>query len=109
MVKNGCTKTLSRHTLFGFATLTRVASALLVVVLGGLTAAESHAQLTVTGGTEVVSQYVWRGYVLVDGATVQPFLDVDWEDTGLTLSLWGSATGTQRGDYQNFEPHELCH
>lgn len=107
MVKNVFTKTLSRRTLFGFATLTRVASALLVVVLGGLTAAESHAQLTVTGGTEVVSQYVWRGYALVDGATVQPFLDVDWEGTGLTLSLWGSAAGTQRGDYQNADEFDI--
>lgn len=105
--KNIVAKTLSRHLRFGFINLTRGALVLLVMVLGSLDAKESQAQFTVTGGTEVVSQYLWRGYALVDGATVQPSLNVDWEGTGLTLSLWGSASLSQRDQYQGVDEFDL--
>ena len=79
----------------------------LAMMLCGLSALDSYAQLTVTGGTEVVSQYVWRGYALVDGSTLQPFLDIAWEDKGLSLSLWGSAALARRDQYQGVDEFDL--
>ena len=85
----------------------RKSAILLAVVLCGLSAINSYAQLTVTGGTEVVSQYVWRGYALVDGSTLQPFLDINWEDKGLSLSLWGSAAMARRDQYQGVDEFDI--
>ena len=80
---------------------------ILTVLLGGLTAAPGYAQYAITAGVETVSEYVWRGYALTDGATVQPALDVAWEARGLTLSFWGSAAMVQRADFHGADEFDV--
>lgn len=80
---------------------------LLVVTVCALYPAVSQAQISVSGGVETVSQYVWRGYALVNGPTLQPTFDLAWEDKGLSVNLWGSAAMTERGQYGSFDEFDI--
>ena len=61
-----------------------------------------------TVGTDVVSQYVWRGYDL-GGVSVQPTLGVSYK--GLSLSGWGSVGLSNPDDTREFDltlAYETC-
>ncbi|MFQ5569362.1 MAG: TorF family putative porin [Rhodothermales bacterium] len=67
----------------------------------------SYAQVTLSGSVETVSQYVWRGYALVEGTSMQPALDVAWEDKGLSLSLWASVALIHRDRHRTLDEVDL--
>ena len=60
---------------------------ILALSLVGLTTAEAKNKVEATIGTDLVSQYIWRGQDLAH-VSLQPTLGVAWK--GLSLSAWGS-------------------
>ena len=63
-------------------------------------AAKAQDTLETTIGTDVVSQYVWRGQDL-GGVSVQPTLGLAYK--GLSLSAWGSAGLSNPADTREFD------
>ena len=63
-------------------------------------AAKAQDTLETTIGTDVVSQYVWRGQDL-GGVSVQPTLGLAYK--GLSLSAWGSAGLSKPADTREFD------
>ena len=62
--------------------------------------AKAQDTLETTIGTDVVSQYVWRGQDL-GGVSVQPTLGLVYK--GLSLSAWGSAGLSNPADTREFD------
>ena len=62
--------------------------------------AKAQDTLETTIGTDVVSQYVWRGQDL-GGVSVQPTLGLAYK--GLSLSAWGSAGLSNPADTREFD------
>ena len=62
--------------------------------------AKAQDTLETTIGTDVVSQYVWRGQDL-GGVSVQPTLGLSYK--GLSLSAWGSAGLSNPADTREFD------
>ena len=62
--------------------------------------AKAQDTLETTIGTDVVSQYVWRGQDL-GGVSVQPTLGIGYK--GLSLSAWGSAGLSNPADTREFD------
>ena len=62
--------------------------------------AKAQETLETTIGTDLVSQYVWRGQDL-GGVSVQPTLGLGYK--GLSLSAWGSAGLSNPADTREFD------
>ena len=62
--------------------------------------ARAQDTLETSIGTDLVSQYVWRGQDL-GGVSVQPTLGIDYK--GLSLSAWGSAGLSNPADTREFD------
>ena len=62
--------------------------------------AKAQDTLETTIGTDLVSQYVWRGQDL-GGVSVQPTLGIGYK--GLSLSAWGSAGLSNPADTREFD------
>ena len=75
---------------------------LIITALLFIAAVTAKAQdtLETTIGTDVVSQYVWRGQDL-GGVSVQPTLGLVYK--GLSLSAWGSAGLSNPADTREFD------
>ena len=75
---------------------------LIITVILSAVAVTAKAQdtLETTIGTDVVSQYVWRGQDL-GGVSVQPTLGLSYK--GLSLSAWGSAGLSNPADTREFD------
>ena len=75
---------------------------LIITVILSAVAVTAKAQdtLETTIGTDVVSQYVWRGQDL-GGVSVQPTLGLGYK--GLSLSAWGSAGLSNPADTREFD------
>ena len=75
---------------------------LIITALLFIAAVTAKAQdtLETTIGTDVVSQYVWRGQDL-GGVSVQPTLGLSYK--GLSLSAWGSAGLSNPADTREFD------
>ena len=75
---------------------------LIITVILSAVAVTAKAQdtLETTIGTDVVSQYVWRGQDL-GGVSVQPTLGLAYK--GLSLSAWGSAGLSNPADTREFD------
>ena len=75
---------------------------LIITVILSAVAVTAKAQdtLETTIGTDVVSQYVWRGQDL-GGVSVQPTLGLVYK--GLSLSAWGSAGLSNPADTREFD------
>jgi hypothetical protein len=52
--------------------------------------------LPATFGLRATSQHVWRGAVVADEISVQPFASVDFAGTGFGLDLWSSFAAQSR-------------
>ena len=59
-----------------------------LIVMLSLTALVTQAQWSL--GTDVYSQYVWRGVQYGSGPAVQPW--VDYSNSGFSIGAWGSVT-----------------
>lgn len=72
------------------------------VALMCMTAMECKAQDKAEGtiGTDIVSQYIWRGQDL-GNVSIQPTLGVSWK--GLSLSAWGSVGLTSASDTKEMD------
>ena len=75
---------------------------LIITTLLFIAAVTAKAQdtLETTVGTDLVSQYVWRGQDL-GGVSVQPTLGIGYK--GLSLSAWGSAGLSNPADTREFD------
>ena len=62
--------------------------------------ARAQDTLETSIGTDLVSQYVWRGQDL-GGVSVQPTLGLSYK--GLSLSAWGSAGLSNPADTREFD------
>jgi hypothetical protein len=70
------------------------------ILLTAAVTAKAQDTLETTIGTDVVSQYVWRGQDL-GGVSVQPTLGLGYK--GLSLSAWGSAGLSNPADTREFD------
>ena len=66
---------------------------LIALLLGGF----AHAQVTVSGGVDFASKYLWRGYNLVNGPVLQPSADISFGESGFAVNIWASAALQDRG------------
>ena len=74
---------------------------IITAILSAVTVtAKAQDTLETTIGTDVVSQYVWRGQDL-GGVSVQPTLGLVYK--GLSLSAWGSAGLSNPADTREFD------
>ena len=74
---------------------------IITAILSAVTVtAKAQDTLETTIGTDVVSQYVWRGQDL-GGVSVQPTLGLSYK--GLSLSAWGSAGLSNPADTREFD------
>lgn len=57
---------------------------------------------SVSGGVDVVSRYVWRGFDLLydNHPAVQPYLNVGLGESGLSLGVWSSFALAKWSDYK---------
>ncbi len=72
---------------------------LLVVLTLSLFASPAFAQIgnvSVEGGVDLVSHYIFRGVVTTDKPTAQPTLTLGFGDSGFAFNIWGSAALKQR-------------
>ena len=72
---------------------------LLVVLALSLLASPAFAQIgnvSVEGGVDLVSHYIFRGVVTTDKPTAQPTLTVGLGESGFSFNVWGSAALKQR-------------
>lgn len=70
------------------------------MLLLGATAAEAQEEVETTIGTDVVSQYIWRGLDL-GNVSLQPTLGIAWK--GLSLTAWGAVGLTDSNDTKEFD------
>ena len=70
------------------------------ILFAAAVTAKAQDTLETTIGTDVVSQYVWRGQDL-GGVSVQPTLGLAYK--GLSLSAWGSAGLSNPADTREFD------
>ena len=70
------------------------------IVFTALVTAKAQDTLETTIGTDLVSQYVWRGQDL-GGVSVQPTLGLAYK--GLSLSAWGSTGLSNPADTREFD------
>ena len=70
------------------------------ILLTTAVTAKAQDTLETTIGTDLVSQYVWRGQDL-GGVSVQPTLGLGYK--GLSLSAWGSAGLSNPADTREFD------
>ena len=70
------------------------------ILLTTAVTAKAQDTLETTIGTDLVSQYVWRGQDL-GGVSVQPTLGLSYK--GLSLSAWGSAGLSNPADTREFD------
>ena len=70
------------------------------ILLAAAVTAKAQDTLETTIGTDVVSQYVWRGQDL-GAVSVQPTLGLAYK--GLSLSAWGSAGLSNPADTREFD------
>ncbi|MCR5352205.1 MAG: hypothetical protein K6E35_06920 [Bacteroidales bacterium] len=68
--------------------------------LASLATASAQDTVETSLGTDIVSQYVWRGQEL-GGVSVQPSLGVSYK--GLSLSAWGSVGLANAADTREFD------
>jgi len=70
-------------------------SLILAATVGGLCVggvpAAANAQVTLDAEAALLSSYVWRGFELADGVSVQPSLTLGLGSSGFSLNVWGSA------------------
>ena len=52
--------------------------------------------ISVEGGVDLVSHYIFRGVVFTDKPTAQPSLTVGFGESGVSFNIWGSAALKQR-------------
>ena len=73
---------------------------LLVVLTLSLLASPAFAQIgnvSVEGGVDIVSHYIFRGFgFTTDKPTAQPSLTVGFGESGVSFNVWGSAALKQR-------------
>jgi uncharacterized protein (TIGR02001 family) len=65
----------------------RILIAILAIALFG--AAPVYAEVSAEAGADFVSKYVWRGFLLSDGANAQPWVDINITE-GFHVGYWGS-------------------
>ena len=70
------------------------------ILFAAAVTAKAQDTLETTVGTDLVSQYVWRGQDL-GGVSVQPTLGLGYK--GLSLSAWGSAGLSNPADTREFD------
>ena len=70
------------------------------ILFAAAVTAKAQDTLETTIGTDLVSQYVWRGQDL-GGVSVQPTLGLGYK--GLSLSAWGSAGLSNPADTREFD------
>ena len=70
------------------------------ILFAAAVTAKAQDTLETTIGTDLVSQYVWRGQDL-GGVSVQPTLGIGYK--GLSLSAWGSAGLSNPADTREFD------
>lgn len=68
---------------------------IIALSLVGLTAVKAKDKVTATIGTDIVSQYIWRGQNL-GHVSIQPTLGVGYK--GLSLTAWGSVGISKSSD-----------
>ncbi len=71
----------------------------IVVMTLNLLAGTAFAQIgnvSVEGGVDLVSHYIFRGVVTTDKPTAQPSLTVGFGESGFSFNIWGSAALKQR-------------
>lgn len=68
-----------------------------VIIMLIITSSATYAQWSV--GTDVYSQYVWRGVKYGSGPAVQPW--VDYSNSGFSIGAWGSVTYSS--DFQEMD------
>lgn len=73
---------------------------MLVAVLSGTAPASAQDEISTTVGTDVVSQYIWRGQDL-GNVSLQPTLGLGYK--GLSLTAWGSVGLTEASDTKEFD------
>ena len=66
----------------------------------GMTTAGAQDKVGVTIGTDLVSQYIWRGQNLGD-LSLQPTLGIDYK--GISLSAWGSVGISNSSDTKELD------
>jgi uncharacterized protein (TIGR02001 family) len=72
---------------------------LLVVLTLSLLASPAFAQIgnvSVEGGVDIVSHYIFRGFGFTNKPTAQPSLTVGFGESGVSFNVWGSAALKQR-------------
>jgi uncharacterized protein (TIGR02001 family) len=72
---------------------------LLVVLTLSLLASPAFAQIgnvSVEGGVDIVSHYIFRGFGFTNKPTAQPSLTVGFGESGVSFNIWGSASLKQR-------------
>lgn len=72
---------------------------LLVVLTLGLLASPAFAQIgsvSVEGGVDLVSHYIFRGVGFTNKPTAQPSLTIGFGESGFAFNVWGSAALKQR-------------
>ena len=70
-----------------------------IVLTLSLLAGPAFAQIeniSVEGGVDLVSHYIFRGVVTTDKPTAQPTLTLGFGDSGFAFNIWGSAALKQR-------------
>lgn len=73
---------------------------IMAFALGMCYSAKGQEKAELTLGTDVVSEYVWRGLQL-GSASFQPTLGVSWK--GLSLTAWGSVGFVDRNDAREID------
>jgi uncharacterized protein (TIGR02001 family) len=70
----------------------------LVAAVSTTAATPLAGQVALSVGADPVSHYVWRGIDMFDGGTpIQPWITLDFGDTGLSVGAWGSFSTVKRG------------
>ena len=71
-----------------------------ILLLAGATGAKAQDKVETSLGTDIVSQYVWRGQEL-GSVSLQPALGLSYK--GLSLDAWGSAGLSDPSDTEEFD------
>ncbi|MBP5235479.1 MAG: hypothetical protein J6Z20_05795 [Bacteroidales bacterium] len=74
--------------------------AVAALLFGSMLSASAQNTLETTVGTDIVSQYIWRGQDLGD-VSLQPTLGISYK--GLSLSAWGSVGLSNPTDTKEFD------
>lgn len=74
--------------------------ALVSVLALALAPVSSADTIPASVGLDVVSQYIWRGWQMTDGLTVQPSANIELGTSGFSLGLWGSFASQEREIYE---------